>query len=459
MSLVSINPFTGQQTKEFESLGPAQLQQALAQSVTAQREWLRQSVQARSKFAAALGHELLAARETLARIAATEMGKPITQGIAEIEKCAWACRYYAKNAADFLKDQTVSTEAKKSYVRFDPLGVVVTIMPWNFPFWQVVRSSVPALVAGNSVLLKHSSNVPQCALALQDFFEKAGFPKNVFTSLLIETDRVETLIADRRVRGVALTGSAETGRTVGALTGSNLKKTVFELGGSDAFIVLDDADLETCCQVAVKSRLQNAGQSCTSAKRFIVTKAVAETFITKLIENLRNVAIGDPLDPATELGPLARKDLLEKVESQVTQSVSAGAKVLFGGKRHGSSGYFFQPTVLTNVVKGMPAYDQEIFGPVASVILVDDADEALRVANDSAYGLGASIWTRDLRQAQKLAGELEAGIVTINGQTRSDPRLPFGGVKDSGYGRELGSFGIREFVNIKSVVVNPRQRG
>jgi succinate-semialdehyde dehydrogenase/glutarate-semialdehyde dehydrogenase len=379
------------------------------------------------------------------------MGKPISQAIAEIEKCVWVCEYYAAHARRILSEEIIETDALQSSVRFNPLGIVLAIMPWNFPFWQVFRFAAPALMAGNAGLLKHASNVPLCALAIEELFYDAGFPQNVFRTLLIGSSHVEEVITNTKVKAVTLTGSEPAGKQVAEACGKVLKKSVMELGGSDPFIVLDDANIDCAVQIAVAARNMNNGQSCIAAKRFIVTEKVYGEFENKFITLMKNVQVGDPTKAETEVGPIAREDLLNELEMQIQLSVQKGAIVLCGGKRIKSEGYFLEPTILSNVLPGMPAYEEELFGPVASLIKAKDEDDALRIANDSRYGLGASLWTNDIEHAKELANVLECGSVFINGMVKSDPRLPFGGIKYSGYGRELSHYGIKEFLNIKTV--------
>ena len=375
---------------------------------------------------------------------------------AEVEKCAWTATWIADNAARLLADEPVESTATKSYVRFQPLGVILAVMPWNFPFWQAFRAALPALAAGNTMLMKHSSNVPQCALAIEDVFREAGVPKGVFQTLLIRPGAIEGIVADHRVAGVTLTGSEAAGMQVAAAAGKALKKSVLELGGSDPFIVLEDADVKAAATVACRARNQNNGQSCIAAKRFIVAEPIAKEFEERFTAAVAALKVGDPKDRANQVGPLARADLVDDLERQVKESVKKGARVLTGGKRlDGNGGYFFEPTVLTDVRPGMPVYNEETFGPVAAVIRVRDAEEALRVANDTEFGLGSSVWTKDVERGEMMAERIEAGLVFVNGMVASDARLPFGGVKRSGYGRELSSYGIREFTNIQTVWVGP----
>jgi succinate-semialdehyde dehydrogenase/glutarate-semialdehyde dehydrogenase len=390
-------------------------------------------------------------KEKYARTMALEMGKPITQGGAEVEKCAWACDYYAEHAEAFLADQPRETDASRSYIRFDPLGPVLAIMPWNFPFWQVFRFAAPALMAGNPGILKHASNVPRCALQIEAVFREAGFPEGLFRALLVGPDKVPAIITDPRVRAVTLTGSDSAGSKVAEQAGRELKKTVLELGGSDPFIVLEDADVEKAAKTAVDARLINSGQSCIAAKRFIVVDKVEDTFLKIFVAEMQSRRMGDPLDRHTQVGPQARHDLRASLHRQVEESMQQGAKLLLGGRIPDGPGAFYPPTVLAAVQKGMPAFDEETFGPVAAVIRAEDEAQAIRLANDSVFGLGASLWTQDLDRAERLGREIEAGCIFVNELVKSDPRLPFGGVKRSGYGRELSEYGIREFMNIKSV--------
>jgi succinate-semialdehyde dehydrogenase/glutarate-semialdehyde dehydrogenase len=385
------------------------------------------------------------------KILTLEMGKPISQAIAEVEKCAWVCEYYAENTENILAKEYIATDATESFVQFDPIGIVLAVMPWNFPFWQVFRFAAPALMAGNAGILKHASNVPMSALAIEEIFQKAGFSENLFRTLMINSNQVDSVIENPKVRASTLTGSEYAGSMVASKTGKMLKKSVMELGGSDPFIILKDADLELAVNTAVTARLLNNGQSCIAAKRFIVVEEIAEKFEKEFIKKFEEVAVGDPMDKNTELGPIAREDLLIELHEQVTKSVEDGAKILTGGKRLERKGYYYPATILSDVKKGMLAYDQELFGPVATVIKVKDEAEAIKVANDTPYGLGASLWTNDLDKAKLLAKEIESGSVFINGMVKSDPRLPFGGIKLSGFGRELSHYGIKEFVNIKTV--------
>jgi succinate-semialdehyde dehydrogenase/glutarate-semialdehyde dehydrogenase len=380
-----------------------------------------------------------------------EMGKPIAAAESEVDKCAWVCDYYAEHAAAFLSPEASATDAARSFVRFDPIGPVLAIMPWNFPFWQHFRFAAPAVMAGNVGVLKHASNVPGCALAIEDLFRRAGFPEGVMTTLLVPSARTAELIARPEIKAVTLTGSEAAGREVAAQAGRHLKKTVLELGGSDPFIVLDDADPIAAAEQAARARTINSGQSCIAAKRFLVEEAVADRFEAEFVRRMEALRVGDPMDRETEVGPLAREDLLTALDDQVSRSVAAGARLATGGRRLDRKGWFYPPTVLLGVRPGMPAFDEETFGPVAAVTRARDAAEAIELANRSRFGLGASIWTGDPARAEDLAREIEAGSVFVNGMVKSDPRLPFGGVKSSGYGRELAAFGIREFVNIKTV--------
>jgi succinate-semialdehyde dehydrogenase/glutarate-semialdehyde dehydrogenase len=379
------------------------------------------------------------------------MGKPVVQGEAEVEKCATGCDYYAEHAEAFLAEQPRETDASRSYVRFDPMGPVLAIMPWNFPFWQVFRFAAPALMAGNAGILKHASNVPRCALHIEEIFRAAGFPDNLFRALLAGPDKVASIIADARIRAASLTGSEGAGSKVGEQAGREIKKTVLELGGSDPFIVLKDADVEKASRMAADARLVNSGQSCIAAKRFIVVEKIADDFLERFVAEMRSRKMGDPLDRATEVGPLARRDLRDSLQRQVEESVRRGARLLLGGRIPESPGAFYPPTVLAAVDKGMPAFDEETFGPVAAVISARDEADAVGLANDSRFGLGASLWTEDRSRAEHIIPDIEAGMVFVNGLVKSDPRLPFGGVKRSGHGRELSEYGIREFVNVKSV--------
>jgi succinate-semialdehyde dehydrogenase/glutarate-semialdehyde dehydrogenase len=381
----------------------------------------------------------------------TEMGKPIKAALSEVEKCAWVCRYYAETAAAHLSDEVIETNASLSYIRYQPLGLVLAVMPWNFPFWQVFRFAAPALMAGNVGLLKHASNVPQCALVIEDIFSRAGFPEGSFQTLLIGSDKVERIIDDARVKAATLTGSTPAGASVASRASERIKKTVLELGGSDPFIIMPSANVSEAAKTAVTARTINNGQSCIAAKRFIVHESIADEFERLFVEGMQTLKVGDPMDEATDIGPLATCGILEEIEEQVRKSVEAGARVLAGGERVSGRGYYYAPTVLADIPKESPAYVEEIFGPVASVIRVRDTDEAIAVANDTVYGLGSSAWTTDEWERARFIDEIEAGNVFINGMVASDPRLPFGGVKQSGYGRELSHYGIREFVNIKTI--------
>jgi succinate-semialdehyde dehydrogenase/glutarate-semialdehyde dehydrogenase len=392
-------------------------------------------------------------KHDLARLMAAEMGKPLKQGAAEADKCAWVCDYYADNAEAHLAPEIVETEAAKSYVAFQPLGVVLAIMPWNFPFWQVFRFAAPALMAGNVGVLKHASNVPGCALAIQDIFLQAGFPQGAFQTLLIGSGHVKELIEHPQVRAVTLTGSTPAGKAVAAQAGAVLKKTVLELGGSDPYIVLEDADLDFAAGTCVNSRLINAGQSCIAAKRFIVVEPVLDAFTARFVALMRGKKMGDPLADGTDLGPQARHDLRDGLHKQVLASLEQGATLLLGGTIPPGAGAYYPPTVLTDVTAGMPAYDEELFGPVAAIIRAKDEEDAVRIANDSVFGLGAAVFTKDTARGERVARALDAGATFVNSLVASDPRLPFGGIKESGYGRELGVFGIREFVNVKTVYV------
>jgi succinate-semialdehyde dehydrogenase/glutarate-semialdehyde dehydrogenase len=455
--ITSINPATEEVLKTYEPYTPAEVEQALGQAQEAFVEWRARSFAERAVPMKKLAAVLRERAADYARLMTLEMGKPIGEAKAEVEKCAWGCEFYADNAARFLADEAAQTSARKSYVRFDPLGIVLAVMPWNFPFWQVIRFGAPAMMAGNAVVLKHASNVPGCALAIEEAVRDAGFPLGLLRTLLVVGAQVEPVIADERVRAVTLTGSSATGSQIAAAAGRMLKKTVLELGGSDPYIVLADADLAAAAAVAVRARNQNNGQSCIAAKRFIVEDAVSSDFERLFASGVEALKIGDPLDPATQIGPLARGDLREALERQVKESVGMGARVVTGGTRWGERGYFYAPTILADVTPEMPVFHEETFGPVAAIMAVRDADQAVRVANDTEYGLGANLWTQDIALAEKLAPRIEAGQVFINGMVTSDPRIPFGGVKNSGYGRELATFGIREFTNIKTVWIGPAQ--
>src|SRR5487761_879056 len=454
--LRSIDPSNGKELATFPELDAAGIEAAIERAWSSRHAWRDAGLDLRARILRSVAGVLRADKPRFAALMTAEMGKPIVEAEAEIEKCAWTATWIADNAARLLAEEPVDSTGSASHVRFQPLGIVLAVMPWNFPFWQAFRAALPALSAGNVMLLKHSSNVPQSALAIEEVFREAGVPEGVFQTLMIGSGAVERIIADRRVAGVTLTGSEGAGSLVAAAAGKALKKTVLELGGSDPFIVLKDADIAAAATVACRARNQNNGQSCISAKRFIVEEAVADEFEELFTKAVGALKVGNPMDRGNQVGPLARADLVDELERQVTESVRLGAHALTGGKRlNNGGGYYFQPTVLTNVRPGMPAYHEETFGPVAAVIRVKDAEAALRVANDSDFGLGSAIWTSDVERAKQLAERVEAGLVFINGMVASDARLPFGGVKRSGFGRELGSYGIKEFVNIQTVWVGP----
>jgi succinate-semialdehyde dehydrogenase/glutarate-semialdehyde dehydrogenase len=453
MRIESINPATEELLGSFSEMQPEEVDRRLTQAYTAFRSWRRVPISERLRGMNRMSEYLLDHKETLAAIGTAEMGKPIRQSIAEIEKCAWVCRFFAENGEKFLAPQPVEMNTGHSYVAFDPLGIVLAIMPWNFPFWQVFRFAAPALIAGNVALLKHAPNVPQSAIAIEGAFREVGFPEHVFQTLLMGVSEVPRIIADERVQAITLTGSELAGSKVAETSGRHLKKVVLELGGSDPFIVLPDADLEAAAACAVVARFQNAGQSCIAAKRFIVHESVADQFVALFIQRTEALRMGDPTDYTTDMGPLARNDLRENIEGQVDRSVRAGARVLTGGSRLNGKGFFYAPTILTDLSPQAPVLKEETFGPVAAIIRVKDVPSALDVANDSRLGLGASLWTRDESLAREFALELEVGMVFVNGMVASDPRLPFGGVKRSGYGRELSDFGMREFTNIKTICV------
>ena len=456
MSIVSVNPATNEPLKEYEESTPGEVEQIVKRADRAYHSWKETAFLERAAHMRRAAEILRGRAAEFARLMTEEMGKPIEDGRAEANKCAWVCDYYADNAESFLQPEVVETDASRSFVTFRPLGVVLAIMPWNFPFWQVFRFAAPNLMAGNAGVLKHASNVPGCALAIEEIFREAGFPDDVFRTLLVGSEQVEAIIQNPRVRAVTLTGSTRAGRAVAEQAGAALKKTVLELGGSDPYVILDDADLEATVSTCVTSRLINSGQSCIAAKRFVVTEQNRAAFENMFVEKMRAAKMGDPLQEDTVVGPQARVDLRDDLHDQVRQSVKRGARVLLGGDipDPDMKGAFYPPTILTGVEPGMPAYEEELFGPVAAVIPVADETEALKVANDSPFGLGAAVFTRDVKRGERIAAEeLEAGCCFVNAFVKSDPRLPFGGVKESGYGRELGIYGIKEFVNIKTVYV------
>lgn len=456
MSMQSINPTNGKITKLYEEDTETATAGKIRQSQSAWLNWRDSDFASRSILMNSLAEELFRERKSLAGLMALEMGKPLKDGISEIEKCASVCKFYALEAEGFLKDQLVDTDASKSYVSFQPLGVVLAIMPWNFPFWQVFRFLAPALMAGNCGLLKHASNVPGCAMAIESLVEAAGFPDHVFQTLMIGSKAVSKVIAEPIVTAITLTGSTEAGMKVAAQAGALLKKTVLELGGSDAYLVLADADLEEAAEICVRSRLINNGQSCIAAKRFIIVKEIEKEFTALFVEKMKKRKLGDPLEEGIDLGPMARADLRDTLHQQVLSNISKGAKCLLGGTIPSFNGNhaFYEPTVLAGIKKGMPAYTEEMFGPVASLLSARDIDQAIALANDTSFGLGAAVFTKNGSLGEEIARTgLQAGSCFVNSLVRSDPRLPFGGIKHSGYGRELGSFGIQEFVNIKTVYI------
>jgi succinate-semialdehyde dehydrogenase/glutarate-semialdehyde dehydrogenase len=453
VAIASINPATGETLRTFDPHPPAEVERRVARAAELFPRWKTTSFAERAARMTRAADLLDARKADWGRTMTLEMGKPIGAALAEAEKCAWVCRYYAEHAERFLADEPVATDARRSWVRYEPLGPVLAVMPWNFPFWQVFRFAAPALMAGNVGLLKHASNVPQCALAIEEIFRGAGFPDGAFQALLVGSDRVGPLIDDPRIAAVTLTGSEGAGVSVGREAGAQLKKVVLELGGSDPFVVLPSADVSAAAATAVKARTINNGQSCIAAKRFIVHEKIAAEFEKAFVEKMAALKIGDPLDPSVEIGPLATPAIAAEVDEQVRRTVARGARVVLGGKRLDRPGSFYAPTVLADVPAGSPAADEEIFGPVASVFRVKSLDEAIAVANQTRFGLGASAWTNDEAERDRLIAGIEAGAVFINGMVKSDPRLPFGGVKKSGFGRELSEHGIREFVNVKTVWV------
>jgi succinate-semialdehyde dehydrogenase/glutarate-semialdehyde dehydrogenase len=451
MAIATINPATGELLKTFEPLSDSEIDHKIQRAASAFRSYRKLLFADRARMMIKAGDVLERDKETFARMMTTEMGKPYRAGVDEAVKCAWACRYYAENAERFLADEVVETTATRSYVRYQPLGPILAVMPWNFPFWQVVRFAAPALMAGNVGLLKHASNVPQCALAIEEIFRKAEFPEGVFQTLLIGSQQVDGILNDPRVVAATLTGSEEAGVQVGTGAAKRIKKVVLELGGSDPFIVMPSANLDDAIATAVKARIVNNGQSCIAAKRFIVADAIANEFERKFVTKMEALKVGDPFDESTELGPLATRDGVTSLDADVQKTVAAGARVLTGGKPLQRTGNFYAPTVLTDIPEESPAYREELFGPVACIFRAKDVDDAIRIANDSRFGLGASAWTNDQSERERFISELEAGMVFINKMVASDPRLPFGGVKHSGHGRELGPYGIREFTNTKTV--------
>jgi len=458
MAIQTVNPATGQLLATFEALDPSAIEDRLARAWAAFTLWKRISFSERAQLLTRVARILEDQTQQLGLLMTAEMGKPIRSATDEVLKSARGCRYYAQNAERFLAEEDIRTEARRSYIRYEPLGPVLAIMPWNFPFWQVFRFAAPALMGGNVVLLKHAPNVPQCGLAIEAIFSGAGFPEGVFQNLLIETSQVPAILEDSRVRAVTLTGSDRAGRDVAARAGHALKKTVLELGGSDPFIVMPSADLDEAVKVAVKSRTGNSGQSCIAAKRIIVASSIADRFLQQFIPAMEALKVGDPTDPSIDLGPLARRDLVETLDAQMRSTIARGARLLTGGAPLPGPGCYYPPTALTDIPADSPAYREELFGPVASLFVVSGIDEAIRLANDTVFGLGASVWTNDTREQARFVNELEAGQVFVNAMVASDPRVPFGGVKNSGYGRELGSLGIREFVQAKTVWVAATQR-
>ena len=450
MAIASINPAAGETLRVFEPLSSEALDQKLAHAFATFQSYRKTSFAERAQWLSNAAAILENSKQEYGRIMTSEMGKTLQSAVAEAGKCVWACRYYAENGERHLADEAIATNASRSFVRYQPIGPVLAVMPWNFPFWQVLRFAAPALMAGNVGLLKHASNVPQCALAIEDILRRAGFPDGAFQTLLIGASQTASVLADDRV-AATLTGSEPAGRSVAAQCGDRIKKTVLELGGSDPFIVMPSADLEEAVSTAVKARTINNGQSCIAAKRFIVAESVYDDFERRFVETMKALQVGDPMAPETDMGPLATSAIREELHAQVERAVASGARLLLGGRMIGGPGYFYEPTVLAGVPRRSDVFREELFGPVAMLFRVTDAAEAIEVANDSPFGLGSSVWTSDTAEQSRFIDEIQAGAVFVNGMVASDPRLPFGGVKRSGYGRELGVFGIREFVNVKTV--------
>jgi len=454
MQIYSVNPANGEQIKAYTAHSDEHISTKITQTHIAWLNWKLTGFDERSKLLTNMANVLKQRKQELAKLMAMEMGKPLLQGISEVEKCAAVCEYYAANAANYLKDQLVETEATKSYICFQPIGVVLAIMPWNFPFWQVFRFLAPALAAGNGGVLKHASNVPGCALVIEEIVKQAGFPANVFQTLLAGSKQVDKIIENKYIMAVTITGSTSAGQKVAQKAGSLLKKTVLELGGSDAYIILEDADLDKVAEMCVNSRIINSGQSCIAAKRFIVVKSVAKEFTELFCQKMAAKKMGEPLDEGVEIGPQARVDLRDELHKQVQTSIAKGAKCILGGELIPGENAYYPPTILTHVKPGMPACDEELFGPVAAIITAEDEGDAIAIANNSVFGLGGAVFTADKKRGEMIAAtKMEAGSCFVNSMVKSDPRLPFGGIKQSGYGRELGIFGIYEFVNIKTVYV------
>jgi len=452
--LQSVNPANLQILKTYPQMLPSEVNKIIDLSNNAFNEWRNTSFNFRSELMMKAANVLRSKKEEYSKLMTLEMGKPIAQSRAEVDKCAWVCEYYAENAEKFLTDELIETDASKSFITFQPLGIVLAVMPWNFPFWQVFRFAAPGLMAGNAGILKHASNVSGCALAIQEVFREAGFPENLFKTILVPSSQMEEVIKNEKIKAVTLTGSVPAGKAVAKTAGSALKKTVMELGGSDPYLILEDADLEMASDTCATARLINGGQSCIAAKRFIVVEKIYDSFEKLFVEKMKSKKIGDPFDESNHIGPQASVLLRNELHQQVERSVDLGAKLLLGGKIPEMEGAYYPPTVLSNVKKGMPAYDDELFGPVAALIKAKDENEAIEIANDTIFGLGASVFTNDVKKGERIAKEkIHSGCCFVNSFVKSDPRLPFGGIKESGYGRELSSFGIREFVNIKTVFV------